>query len=392
MRLTRSTNQRLAKKQAKKKIQSQKNATSPTSPTRRVKRTQPIHLKRHKSINLDVAKRIVQDACIAAFDSAGKDTDLKPTPLEFPLVENEGSSRSKKKAETMFADFVSSTIQRTIANMRPEAKTPNSRQRKRSRKRLRSLPSKVRGLEHADSLHAMCSLFPVLVAQEESSGDDDRNAMSEIGAGDYDGTRNGKEDPSSKEYSGLSESSDAQNNSNSSGKISKNISGSHHSDHDSLLPPVGATSATTTPTKATIAARSISNSSPQQQEESQHHPMQPIEPMISPIAGPHPANASFQALSSSPQSQRDEGFLQKKNKNGNEDIDDDDNCSYERPLIGVAGDEGSGLVNRPVCDDCLADNHPNNTKGDTPDGAIIQIAKVGSVVVQKALPTDTAGR
>lgn len=328
MRLKRSTNQRLAKKQAKKKIQSQKNATFPASSTRRVNRTTLTNLKRSKTINLDAAKRIVQDACIAAFDSAGK--DAKPTPPEVPLVENEGSSRNKNTAETLFADFVSSTIQRTMANMRPKAKTPTSRELKRSRKRKRPLPSKVKGLEHADSLHAMCSLFPVLVAQEESSGDDDRNAMSEIGAGDYDGTRNGKEDPSSsKEYSNLSESSDARNsNSNSSSKISNNISSSHHSDHDSLLPPVGATSATTTPTR-------------------------PL--------------------------------------HGREDIDDDDNCSYERPLIGVVGDEGSGLVNRQLCDDYLGDSHLSHNKGETPD-AIIQIAKVGTVVVQKALPMDTTGR
>ena len=67
---------------------------------------------------------------------------------------------------------------------------------------------------------------------------------------------------------------------------------------------------------------------------------------------------------------------------------DDDNCSYERPLLGVVGDEGSGLVNRS---DYFGDSHQFNNINDDAD-AIIQISKVGSVAVQKTLPVDTPSR
>ena len=67
---------------------------------------------------------------------------------------------------------------------------------------------------------------------------------------------------------------------------------------------------------------------------------------------------------------------------------DDNNGSYERPLLGVVGDEGSGLVNR---NDYFGDNHHFNNINDDTD-AIIQISKVGSVAVQKTFPIETSGR
>lgn len=385
----RSTRSRTSPRRGNSKSQSNKNGrskkNSKSTTTRRVKRNNTI------VINLDLAKRIVQEACIAAVDSAGKDGNVKTTRLRFPVVEKEADSRCEKNTETIFADFVATTISRTIASMSADTKTlpPTPKpppKRKRSRKRKRPLPSKVQGLEHADSLHTMCSLFPVLVSQGESSGDE-RNTISDIGAGEL-GLRTNRNE-SSKEYPNFPESSNERNNTtNTTGKAMVN---SNHNDYDSLLPPVGASSAATTPTKshsgAKLATRAFSHSAPKQQQQRQYL-LQHSDSFIPAILGTNPENGSFQALSSPSQSRRDTESLQTKNNGDAEADEDDDDCNYERPLLGVVGDEGSGLVNR---NDYFRDSHHFNNINDDTD-AIIQIAKVGSVAVQKTLPMDTSSR
>ena len=311
------TNQRLAKRQAQKKIQGNTD-TMIQQRKRRKSTTRQTKQNTAVAINLDMAKRIVQEACIAAMDSAGKDADAKPTPLVNPLTENEdskNSSQREKDTEAIFADFVSATIARTIASIRPETKTRTSKpkKRKQSRKRKRPLPTKVRGVEHADSLYRMCSLFPTLVSQEEASGDE-RNTGSEMAAGDLDLTMNDKDHPN------LSESSDTLNKIiNRSAKHKDNVSSNNHTDHDSLLPPVGTTSASATPTKpsvATVSAKTIpiSTAQQQQQEEEECYPLHRIESMMPPMA----ENPSFHALSSPSRSQRNAG---KRNEKTDDDHD-----------------------------------------------------------------------
>ena len=213
-----------------------------------------------------------------------------------------------------------------------------------------------------------CSLFPVLVSHGESSGDE-RNPISDIGGGELDVRTNRNE--LSKEYPNLPESRNVhKNNTIASGK---NLLNGHHNDYDSLLPPVGASSAATTPTKlplgATFATRSISHSPPKQQNQQYSH-MQHVDSFIPPILGTNPENSSLQALSSPSESKRDAEFLQKKDSR-NENTDDN-HCSYEQPLLGVVGDEGSDLVNR---NDYFGDNHHLNNIHDDTD-ATIQIVKV----------------
>ena len=99
-----------------------------------------------------------------------------------------------------------------------------------------------------------------------------------MGAGDLDVTRNDKDHPN------FPESSDTLNKTiNSSAKHKDNISSINNTDHDSLLPPVGTTLASSTPTKPSVATVSAKTTAQQHQEEEERHPIHQIESMMPPM-------------------------------------------------------------------------------------------------------------
>jgi len=386
-------------------------------------------------IDLDVAKRIVEHACINAacaksLDgagrpnlhsvtvSAGEDTDdtdcnsLAKTEIETEI-----------ETETEFTDFVSSVIARTMASIlanansnsqsQPQPNSPpkQSEHQKRSgvgrpRKRSRQLESKVEGLEHAESLHTMCSLFPVVLATVESSPDPSVVVMPNptsismsmsMPMSMKTATSTIDMNPSASE-DGAGESED---------------NSSHHSDHSSLLPPLGEE---TTPTRAATndrracrekdVAASVSVSASASTKSMtptplKHHRAARVPPSSSP---PPETAENTKALTATTllaleQTQtppnhryrlhsRLNGRLAHNNNNDNvddDDDDDDDECGYDRPLIGVAGDDssdGDGGKDQ--------DQHPYHftNNGDSSD-SIIRLTKVGSIVRIRTPPYKT---
>ena len=370
--------------------------------------------KRNKTlaINLNLAKRIVKEACFAAVNATttSRDTNGKSSPANSSSrVENEINIDNDSNIEMEFSQFVASTISqaivsicgtekttRTSASSAKKTTTISSQKPKKSRKRPRPLQSKVQGLEHADSLHTMCSLFPVLMPLGESSSNNELRAVSEnsdFGFTTTTTTLDHREEPPKVHPS--------------SPKHSHN----HHSDHDSLLPPVGASSAATTPTKPLGAESLVMRRetiqvvdgstqaiphSPlkQQQQPQQHHSRiaatSTSTQALSPLGIHTTTEASSVLGPSSPSENRsNRKFLEKKNS-GHVDIeeeenndDDDDDYNYDRPLIGVVGDESSGLVGHHGCNENDYFDRSNGMDDSRDTEAIIHIAKVGTVVVHK---------
>ena len=365
-------------------------------------------------IKLDLAKRIVKEACFAAIYAASKDN---PISLESPSVEDEIDIDvdididNTERAAIDFTEFVSSTLSKAIASLgttetktttgtgTPTAVPQKCNKRSRTRKRPLQIQSKVEGLEHADSLHTMCSLFPVSMTSVESQGNISSGtsphgvAVSENSTedDDFDLTMDRGDDEPPKQQQHYSSLSELVSNTSATTTISD-------SDYDSLLPPVGATSAATTPTRPLRRIKPFTDEDSaaiqqtQTQTEQQQIPRTMTRALTPPASVPTPPRPS--------DSQSYERFEQKKNIDNvhieddeeddddddvdDDDDDDDDDCNYDRPLIGVVSDEGSELVNHQSCNGYYGHNNGRDTD------AVIHLAKVGSVIVRKALPLDNA--
>jgi hypothetical protein len=333
-------------------------------------------------IDLDIAKDIVEQACIAAINADPLDLDDKDD-------ETTDAHCNHHVETTEFTEFVSSTIARAIASAVAKAKATvkvqplspgaqtrtTTKKRRRPRKRPRKLESRVEGLEHSESLHTMCSLFPVLhdsgvvvpmpMPMPMATTNDANHPSSENGAtGDHDGVCDDRESLSS--------------------DLCSEESNSNHSDHASLLPPVGAASATTTPTRPTtdrtttcrrekIAAVSIKSTPqtpPLKQQQHSTTTQAPSPPLAITTSYTENGSNSMLALTRTPTE-----------------------CDYDYPLIGVVGDEGSGIASHlSLKTNGRGNFYGRNNNGDNTNDVIICLTKVGSIVRQKTPPLDAAKR
>ncbi len=350
------------------------------------------------AIDLNVAKRIVKEACIDAVCASGLDTKGKSSSHS---VTDESDNSRRSSSEIEFTEFVSSTISEAIASIGPQMKNKSrGKLPQRSRKRTRSVESKVKGLEYAESLHTMCSLFPVMMASAETTpqqGNEKKQATSDNSVAGFDSHRDDEEPAST---SGYHDEEPASTSGYASSPESKNTSNGHPSNHNSLLPPMGAPSTTTTPMRLVVeegmcvdkpelsVTKAIPFSPPKQQQQCPK-----IAKALPRSVMNGNADISFPQMLPSSSHSKPNGLLShrrhiEKMVDINNIHDHDDDCNYDGPLIGVFGDdEGSGLVNHT--------SSCNNYSGFPNDGgadAVIQFAKVGSVILLKTLPVDTANR
>jgi hypothetical protein len=180
------------------------------------------------------------------------------------------------------------------------------------------------------------------------------------------------------------------------------VSSPESSDHNSLLPPVGATptKAATADTKitTTIGETSVSVASAQQSTSATtptHRQHQQEQSSTTKAPPPAPLaidttnnNSDTSPLAQTPRSRCHSHSQSLAQSHNHKDDDCDD---YDRPLIGVAGDEGSGIerhrsptkimiMNGGNNKNDLEIKNKNNSKNDNDNDAIISLTKVGSVV------------
>eukprot|EP00533_Pseudo-nitzschia_delicatissima_P011858 CAMPEP_0197277268 /NCGR_PEP_ID=MMETSP1432-20130617/16849_1 /TAXON_ID=44447 /ORGANISM="Pseudo-nitzschia delicatissima, Strain UNC1205" /LENGTH=231 /DNA_ID=CAMNT_0042743447 /DNA_START=102 /DNA_END=797 /DNA_ORIENTATION=- len=230
----------------------------------------------------------------------------------------------------------------------------------------------------------MCSLFPVMMASVETTslqGNTNKHGISANSAGSIDSHRD-DEEPASTIGS-------------PSSPESKNTSNDHHSDHDSLLPPVGTASTTTISTRLEVEEGmcvdkpeiSVTKAIPFSPPKQQQHCPRIAKVLPRPVTNGNADRAFPQMLPSSSDSQPNSLLSHRKHSEKTIDTnnihDHDDDCNYDGPLIGVLGDdEASGLVSRSSCT-----NYHDFHNGGGAD-AVIELAKVGSIVLQKSIPFE----
>ena len=305
-------------------------------------------------IDLDVAKGIVHHACVAALlGSPDSNHNSTGTP-------DLNSGDDSIECETEFEDFVKSTISRVIrsiaaANANAEiphlVSTPKQTRERPTKKRRIAGPrhrhqsqqqhgSKVEGLEHAESLHTMCSLFPLVLGstEEEEEKEENESQESELETED-------------RHYAPESESEVESEHSSS--------------DHDSLLPPVGTGSVPTTPwnepmdpiaddknaiiccgkTLATMMPEisPVTKTSPRRLRSATRRLRSTFASPLIPVTSDTDTDTTETTLTELPPKHKN--FLS--HAHGmlpySSDTDDED-CDYEHPLIGVVEDEGSGII------------------------------------------------
>jgi len=328
-------------------------------------------------IDMDTAKGIVQHACAEALlgSHCSNHYDIRP-----PNTDNDDDIRCQNE----FEEFVTSTISRAIRSIvaakiktRPSISPPQNATPRPTKKRRISSPhhqpqhwrgSKVEDLEHADSLHTMCSLFPLKM---ESTEDEEKESIASepetMGFGNHD-------------YAPVSESEVESNHSSS--------------DHDSLLPPVGTGWAPTTPRNNPTPEYNNSTIISCETTLASIMPELPSAPRLSPrrlrsstrsstrvFIRPSPlitiTNTDMDAtvMSQTDLQPKPSSLSHEMSSHSSASDDDDDDYDYEHPLIGVFGDEGSGIISSQLGMDQYDD-----------DDCIIRLTKVGSGIRQEVPP------
>mmetsp|Transcript_25554 Transcript_25554/g.54550 ORF Transcript_25554/g.54550 Transcript_25554/m.54550 type:complete len:385 (+) Transcript_25554:84-1238(+) len=334
-------------------------------------------------IDIDVAKGIVQRACVAAAASADACAfdghPFESTSRAFLATNVDGETKDALcscPAETEFAAFVSSTIAEAVASMvagvkNPQKLSPHSRKRRR---RQYPLENKVKGLEYAESLHTMCSLFPMVLTTVESPTRAPIVAAIPASTIGVEGAEALGVESAETYHPDASES----NNS------------SHHSDYDSLLPPVGGAAATIT-TEATVTNETVKDSNsneatvamiPRVTPEITSVVLRTVASVPPPPQIPMPSNAetnttSIVTLEREPPKPSDSNMSLPHDDNFGDTadpVDNDDDIDYDRPLLGVVSDERSGS--------CSSNCNDMNDDNDT----IIRLMRIGSIVRQKTPP------
>ena len=182
-----------------------------------VKNTPPMNLK---------------DLFAEASEQIEQETTKLPAQTEEAKIKPPRKSRVSKK-ELMALKDDDTSVYWTQRSSRRKKVIEASEQTEQETTKLRRSPTMVRGVEHAESLHTMCSIFPVVMASVESSLEDPvGHAMATASANAHEPpTDNGSE--SSSDYFTSSEFDEDHSHGNS------HIS--NDSSHSDLLPPVGDT-------------------------------------------------------------------------------------------------------------------------------------------------------